>query len=79
MTSTFMLPFAMGACEALGGNMMTDAFGIVALIAMAPLITIQVLGLHERRSHARKVKRLHTEIGMVKDDIVFFDEEDVAS
>ena len=46
MTSTFMLPFAMGACEALGGNIMTDAFGIVAMIAMTPLITIQVLGLN---------------------------------
>ena len=75
MTSTFMLPFAMGACEAIGGNVMTDAFGIVALIAMAPLITIQVLGLYERRKHASTVKRLHTEISMIKDDIVFFDTE----
>ncbi len=75
MTSTFMLPFAMGACEAIGGNIMTDAFGIVALIAMAPLITIQILGLYERRRHARKIKRLHTEISMVRDDIIFFDRE----
>lgn len=75
MTSTFMLPFAMGACETIGGNVMTDAFGIVALIAMAPLITIQVLGLYERRKHASKVKKFHSEISMVKDDIVFFDEE----
>lgn len=48
MTSTFMLPFAMGACEAIGGNVMSDAFGIVAMIAMTPLITIQIPGLHER-------------------------------
>ncbi len=75
MTSTFMLPFAMGACEALGGNIMTDAFGIVALIAMTPLITIQILGLYERRKRAGMIKRLHTEISMVKDDIIFFDEE----
>ncbi len=75
MTSTFMLPFAMGACEALGGNIMTDAFGIVALIAMAPLITIQILGLYERRRHAYKVKKLHTELRAVKDDIIFFDRE----
>ncbi len=75
MTSTFMLPFAMGACEAVGGNIMTDAFGIVAMIAMTPLITIQVLGLHERRKHIRRIKELHTEISMVKDDIIFFDEE----
>ncbi len=75
MTSTFMLPFAMGACEAIGGNVMTDAFGIVAMIAMTPLITIQVLGLYERRKHIRRIKKLHTEISMVKDDIIFFDEE----
>ena len=45
MTATFLLPFAMGASEALGGNVMTDAFGIVAMVAMTPLITIQILGL----------------------------------
>ena len=44
LTATFMLPFAMGACEALGGNVMTDAFGLVALVAMMPLITVQVMG-----------------------------------
>lgn len=76
MTSTFMLPFAVGACEAIGGNVMTDAFGIVAMIAMAPLITIQVLGLHERRTRIRMIKKLHTEISMMQDDIVFFDEEE---
>ena len=76
MTSTFMLPFAMGACEAIGANVMTDAFGIVAMIAMTPLITIQILGLHERRKHVRRIRKLHTKIGMVKDDIIFFDEEE---
>ena len=79
MTSTFMLPFAMGACEAIGGNIMTDAFGIVAMIAMTPLITIQVLGLYERRKHIHRIKKLHTTISMVKDDIVFFDEEVVSN
>ena len=44
MTATFMLPFAMGACDALGGNIMTDAFGLVALVAMMPLITVQIMG-----------------------------------
>ena len=78
MTSTFMLPFAVGACEAIGGNVMTDAFGIVALIAMAPLITIQILGLNERRNRIRMIKKLHTEISMIQDDILFFDEEEEA-
>jgi hypothetical protein len=45
MTSTFLLPLAMGTCEGVGGNLMTDAFGIVAMIAMAPLIVIQFMGL----------------------------------
>ena len=74
-----MLPFAMGACSALGGNIMTDAFGIVALIAMAPLITIQVLGLYERRKTTRRIRKLHNEIKLIRDDILFFDEEDVGN
>ncbi len=45
MTATFLLPLAQGACEAVGGNQLTDAFGVVAMVAMTPLITIQVLGL----------------------------------
>ncbi len=45
MTVTFLLPFAMGACEALGGTIVTDAFGIVAMVAMTPLITIQIMGI----------------------------------
>ena len=53
MTATFLLPFAMGACEALGGNILTDAFGIVAMVAMTPLIIIQFIGL----SYEIKTKR----------------------
>ena len=45
MTATFLLPLAQGACEAVGGNIVTDAFGVVAMVAMTPLITLQVLGL----------------------------------
>jgi hypothetical protein len=45
MSSTFLLPFAMGTCEGVGGNLMIDAFGIVALVAMTPLIVIQIMGL----------------------------------
>lgn len=53
MTATFLLPFAMGACEALGGNIITDAFGIVAMVAMTPLITIQIMGLIFRIKESR--------------------------
>lgn len=45
MTTTFLLPFAIGACSAAGGSIVSDAFGIVAMVAMTPLITIQVLGV----------------------------------
>ena len=45
MTATFLLPLATGACSAVGGNIITDAFGVVAMVAMTPLITIQILGL----------------------------------
>ena len=45
MTATFLLPFAVGACGALGGNIVEDAFGVVAMVAMTPLIAIQILGL----------------------------------
>ena len=34
-----------GACRAAGGNVVSDAFGVVALVAMTPLIAIQVLGI----------------------------------
>lgn len=51
MTSTFLLPFAMGACESFGGNVLIDAFGVVAMVAMTPLITIQIMGLiYSRRA-----------------------------
>jgi len=46
MTATFLLAFSIGACEAVGGNVFADAFGIVAMVAMTPLITIQLLGVY---------------------------------
>ncbi len=45
MTATFLLPLAQGACIAVGGNLAADAFGVVAMVAMTPLITIQILGM----------------------------------
>lgn len=52
MTATFLLPFAVGACTALGGNIAEDAFGVVAMVAMTPLIAIQLLGLVYKIKHA---------------------------
>ena len=65
MTATFLLPFSMGACEALGGNVVTDAFGVVAMVAMTPLITIQILGLIYQIQEQMKEKQAskdHTSI-----------------
>lgn len=53
MTATFLLPLAIGACTATGGNIASDAFGVVAMVAMTPLITIQVLGVYVRIKQAR--------------------------
>ena len=54
MTATFLLPMAMGACIAVGGDVATDAFGVVAMVAMTPLITIQILGLIFRFKQKKK-------------------------
>ncbi len=73
-TTTFLLPLAMGACSTLGGNVMTDAFGCVAMVAMTPLITIQILG-YIAESRSRKAHReIAYRYAQVEDDIVFFDE-----
>lgn len=45
MTTSFLLPFIIGICYSVGGNVLTDAFGLVAFVALSPLITIQVLGI----------------------------------
>ena len=45
MTSTFLIPLSIGVCLAVGGDIMTDAFGVVALVALTPLIAIQIMGL----------------------------------
>ena len=74
MTTTFMLPFAIGACEALGGNIMTDAFGIVAMVAMTPLIAIQVLGLHSKIRQKQLRKKISRELLMVDDDMIYYEE-----
>lgn len=73
MTSTFLLPLAMGACTALGGNVVTDAFGIVALVALAPLIAVQIMGLvyvHKSKSAPRS-----GEIPLAEDSVIDLEED----
>lgn len=55
MTSTFLLPFSIGVCQATGNNVATDAFGTVAMVAMTPLIAIQILGV-VYKARIRKVE-----------------------
>ena len=74
MATTFILPFAIGACEALGGNVMTDAFGVVAMVAMTPLITIQVMGLYSRVNQRRMRQKAHSELLQMENDIIYYDE-----
>ena len=64
MTSGFILPFAIGVCVSLQGSdaVLRDGFGVVALVAMAPLITIQLLGFRaivtEKIAERRAMKRI---------------------
>lgn len=75
MTATFLLPFAMGACSALGGNVLTDAFGIVAMVAMTPLVTIQCLGAFYQWRLERTVEVTEAETStMSSEDIIEFDD-----
>ncbi len=73
MTATFLLPFAMGACEKWGGNLMTDAFGLVALVAMTPLVAIQLLGLAGRVRKRLADDALKAEMARVEDCILYYD------
>lgn len=64
MTAAFMLQLFVGACTALGGNVLSDAFGVVAMVAMMPLLSIQAVGLiYERRGRTR------TEVGEIYGDL----------
>ena len=74
MSTTFILPFAIGACEALGGNIMTDAFGVVAMVAMTPLIAIQVLGLLGEMKRKKMLARAKHEILQLEDDMIYYEE-----
>ena len=74
MTATFMLQFVIGASTALGGNVLRDAFGLVAMVAMMPLISIQIVGF----IYGRKSKDEVTEPAYGDYDIVELWKEDVA-
>lgn len=72
MTATFLLPLAMGACSAIGGDILIDAFGIVAMVAMTPLITIQILGLVSKIK-ANRIPVTNDELTL-QDDFIYYEE-----
>lgn len=71
MVSSFVLPMAIGACYSLGGAdaIMTQAFGCVAFVALAPLITIQILGI----AYKQKTKKIKRNFLAVEDTILIYE------
>lgn len=74
MTSTFLLPLSIGACEAVGGNLMTDAFGVVALVALTPLIAIQLMGVVYKLKTGKRASMERAQIADDCDAIVDLEE-----
>ena len=74
MTSAFLLPLSIGVCKALGGDLMTDAFGVVALVALTPLIAIQIMGLvyQYKVDKLGKLATLHPGLTPDSDEIIEF-------
>ena len=87
MTATFLLPFATGACAAVGGNVLMDGFGVVAMVAMTPLVTIQILGavyaVKSRRAEEKfseGIAELSADIadgGQSGDEIIDFGDDEI--
>lgn len=78
MTTTFLLPLSLGACHAIGGNIMTDAFGVVALVALTPLIAVQIMGL-QYKYKMKKMQQIAVITGPDEeetDDILDFEEDE---
>ncbi len=78
MTTTFLLPLSIGSCQALGGNLMTDAFGVVALVALTPLIAVQIMGLRYKvkMDEIEKVAAVIATDYADGDDITDLDDDD---
>ncbi len=65
MTATFLLTMSLGATGAVDGDPLTDAFGMVAMVAMTPLIAIQILGVIYRIKRARYVDTVKVTAEMI--------------
>lgn len=69
MTATFLLPLAQGACTAVGGNLVADAFGVVAMVAMTPMITIQIMGAVQMLKQVKQTPADHA-LAEFEDDAI---------
>ncbi len=78
MTSTFLLPLSIGTCQAVGGDVMTDAFGVVALVALTPLIAIQIMGLVYKFKADKLQKSVTLHPGLTADSDMIVDFEEVS-
>ncbi len=76
MTATFLLPFAVGACVAVGGDVANDAFGVVAMVAMTPLIAIQILGLVYKIKQSKAAKSTVSVEEKTTEEIIEFQSSD---
>ncbi len=76
MTTTFLLPLSIGACDAVGGNLMANAFGVVALVALTPLIAVQIMGMLYQYKLRAADKAAVQETGVLDamDEIIDFEE-----
>ncbi|MDU5336863.1 DUF1538 domain-containing protein [Enterococcus sp.] len=76
MTSTFLLPLSIGVSEALGGNIMADAFGVVALVALTPLIAVQIMGVVYKWKSAKSAQQADLAIEELNEIEEWEDSED---
>lgn len=77
LTSTFILPFMIGACASIAdeAEVMSLAFGVVAVVAMTPLISIQLLGFRAIFAKALQDRISMNRILRADDDqIIYFEE-----
>jgi len=71
MSTGFLLPFVMGACVALGNDILVSAFGTIGILATIPIVSIQVLGLFYKRA-VNKTKKQQNQI---KKQVVIYEFE----
>ncbi len=78
MTTTFLLPLAMGACEAVGGNVLTDAFGIVAFGGNDPPLYHSADGACGQAQipciHQGLRQAIHQELESLEEGVIYWEE-----